>query len=1045
MATQTAKLNLVISANDKASKVIDQFVANLRKSTEQISKAMSQAINPKVLEKATEQAVNAVNTKLNEINPKAALHAFEELQAAAIKTRDEMKSSFGQIKTDFAKNMDEVKASEKKVEDSTQSLVKRFDYTAIQLFGQQVMTVGEQMGHFFLDAIKDAGEFDQGIANTRAALVALGETQQKNGQTWDLLKKKALDMGYAGYFSASQISEGMNTLARQGIHGTEILNGAIETVSKVAAANQTDLTETANVVSDVFHHFHDQLMKDYHGDVNKAFHEIGDSISGAMHHARMSMNDFINTLKYVGPQASNMGWSLKQTATAVALLGQAGIRGSQAGTSLRRMLTNLIPTTNSAKEAFHQLGLDTGKYGSALVDSYGKALPFTEIARKLHDALSKLTPVQQQAAVKAMFGQYALSGMSAAANEQHETLDKLFGTISKGNVTVDMLNEKNQGLGYHLQRLSNMFKSFKDEVGLALGPLAKLVVDGIAPLFRWFHALPEPVKQVIAGFGAAVAIFLTLGGAVVTAIGSFGLLSVGLAEFGLSIGAVMAGVGLFSGVLLGIVAVIVAVKAAWDNNLGGIKQKAKEAWDFITREFKFAMHTISVGLDPLVKDFKGVMKDISKAVGDGINEVYKWWKGIEPQVSKVIQSTAAFIRDKLLEIHKWWVDHKDKIGKTLNDIGKAVGDAIKTIEKWWNDIKPYVKQAVDIIWNGAKDLGKILGDIVKSIGDAVKEIQKWWKQISPDFNKAVDNIVAAINWLSPLWKTAWENIKIVLQTVWKIAVDVIRDAWNFIKRAMQDGWKVASGVVQFFVHLISGDWSKLWGDAKQIVSGMVDGVGNVLNTLWNVASDILGNLADAAIQWAQNMMDNFINGIINKIPGLRGAINSAANVINSLLGHHSPAKEGVLSDDDKWMPRMMNMFSDGIEANRPKLQSAVENVALDIHHKLNPSENKSVMPLIQKMIEHTRNISALLFPKQAQAIDPFLQAESNTAYDRIVGHTSHHPTVSDYIWQRGHTSHHPEIHIHINGGTIETNKQLANMIQDHIARNFRSQLSLQTH
>jgi TP901 family phage tail tape measure protein len=249
-------------------------------------------------------------------------------------------------------------------------------------------------------AVKTAASFEQELSNIQAVS---GNTA---GQM-ELVRAKALQIGKDTTFSATEAAQAIEELSKAGISTTDVLNGAADATVSLAAATGVDMPTAATIASNAMNQFQLSAQQMPH---------IVDILAGAANSSAIDIRDLGESMKYVGPVAHGLGVSIEDTSTALALLGNQGIKGSQAGTSLRSILTNLTPTTKKATGAFKELGLITKDGANQFYDAQGRVKPLDQVIGILHNSMKGLTAQEQATFAKKAFG---LESMPAVSDIPH--------------------------------------------------------------------------------------------------------------------------------------------------------------------------------------------------------------------------------------------------------------------------------------------------------------------------------------------------------------------------------------------------------------------------------------------------------------------------------------------------------------------------------------------------------------------------------------------------------------------------------------------------
>jgi TP901 family phage tail tape measure protein len=796
-----------------------------------------------------------------------------------------------------------------------------FNNADAMIAGTQLQMWGQQMLHFFGAAVHAATDFDQNIHNVVASLVAMGDHTMRPEKAFETLKKKALELGMSGYFSANKIGEAMNTMAAQGISAKQILSGAIQEVSLVAAANQQDLEHTANVMSDIIHQMGSELKTEFGGSFQHQMQGVGDAMTKALHNGRMSMEDFLSVMRYAGPQAANMGVSFKDLAGSIAELARHGIKGSQAGTILRRMFTNLVPMTKAAKAAFVELGFTTKENGNIFLDAAGKLKPLAEVQQILHDHIGKLTPAMQQMAIKTIFGQYALSGMTAIVKEAPTEFSRLLKSMGQTGVTAEALAEKSKGLGLQTQKMKAHWDTFMKEVGDALKPLMLSLISVVNSLFEVWQKIPTPIKDTIVQFAAIAAVGATL-------IGSFMLLGSTISMFISSLGPVLA--------------YLPVVRAAF--TLGPTLAESGAAIIALTGPIGWIVGAVVLAATLIIANWKKVASWVHEIFGISLPTTMKGW-------GQVFSST--------------WHSIERTFQKVWNYVGPTIHKGVKEISKVWNQAWPHISRI---------------------FGVAMKVIEVDFKLMSVP-------LVAGIGFIVGAWNKGWKTMGSFLKLEWHLFVTVVKTSWHLI-----------SGVVKVGLDLLRGNWNKAWGDLK--------------TTVHNVWKDLTGGfkklLGDAA-SFGSNFAGMIASGINGAIGGVRSAVSNIISTISSTL---SGGSTSLAAHASHLASTISGSMRSQLKINSPSL------VMKEIGESVGEGLALGMQSSIPGVSGQASNLAGAAIPSLGMTPNLSYNATSNSA--GLYSQSS------------------APIQIIIQGGTVQTNEQLADMITRKISKRFRTQMVVAT-
>ncbi len=281
-------------------------------------------------------------------------------------------------------------------------------------------------------------------------------------------------MGASTKFSASESAEALQYMAMAGWK-TEDMLGGLEGIMNLAAASGEDLALTSDIVTDALTAFGLKASDSGH---------FADVLAKASSNSNTNVAMMGETFKYVAPLAGSLGYSIEDTATAIGLMANAGIKGSEAGTALRAMLTRMVKPTDDVAQAMQQLGIH-------MTNADGTVRPFAEVTEDLRAAFAGLTAEQQTQYAATLAGQEAMSGMLAIVNASEADYQKLSAAIADSDGAAKAMAETMQD---NLQGQITVMKSALEGLGITFygsleTPLKEVVETGIDYINRLNNSL----------------------------------------------------------------------------------------------------------------------------------------------------------------------------------------------------------------------------------------------------------------------------------------------------------------------------------------------------------------------------------------------------------------------------------------------------------------------------------------------------------------------------------------------------------------------------
>ena len=305
------------------------------------------------------------------------------------------------------------------------------------------------IGYTVYDTIKTPMDFDSQLSAIKALIPKEGIDGQTRDEIMYQVRARAMQLGQDTVFGNTEVAKGMTELIKAGVQLKDVLGEASEAALNLATAGGLDLAESAETMSTAMNAF----------KVNDATH-AANILAGAVNASATDVHELRYALSMCSAVASGAGVSFEDTNTTLAVFAQNGLKGSDAGTSLKTMLSNLIPKTKTQIEAFSKLNLITEKGTSAFFDQQGKVKTLAEIAGLLQDRLKGMTKEEQLATLYDMFGSDAIRGGMILMREGAEGVTKMFNEMNKvtaKDVAITMLDN----LKGDIEELSGAWENFQ--------------------------------------------------------------------------------------------------------------------------------------------------------------------------------------------------------------------------------------------------------------------------------------------------------------------------------------------------------------------------------------------------------------------------------------------------------------------------------------------------------------------------------------------------------------------------------------------------------
>ena len=724
--------------------------------------------------------------------------------------------------------------------------------------GQKLLPVTGVVTGLGTAAVKTAADFDS--AMSRVAAVS-GAT----GSDFDKLRDKAREMGAKTKFSATEAADAMNYMAMAGWKTEDMLSG-IEGVMYLAAASGEDLATTSDIVTDALTAFGLTAADSGH---------FADVLAAASSNANTNVSMMGETFKYCAPVAGALGFSVEDTAEAIGLMGNAGIKASQAGTSMRSIMTNL---TGDVKLS----GAAIGDVTIATTNADGSMRSLSAILADCRVAFGGMTEAEKANNAEALVGKNAMSGFLALMNAAPEDIAKVSGAVNNcKDAAKNMADTMQDNLEGQLTILKSQLQELAISFGDLLMPAVRSIVSGLQGMVDVLNAMPDGVKQVImiiALLAAALGPVLIIIGKVISAVGTIMTIVPKLAGV---INTVKTAFGALNAVMLAnpiaiVIAAIAALVAAfvylWNTN-----EEFRQFWISLWESVKETAIQCWQAISAFLSQAWEAIQNTAVSVWNGIRDFFSGlWTGIQTLFTTVVNAIAGFL--------------------------SGAWNAVKgTVVSVWNAISQFFTS----VWNGIRNVTSVVVNGIRSF------LQSAWNGI-----RAL--ITTVMNGIKSVVTAVWNGIRSVITRVMNGIRSVVSSVWSGIRNTI-------SSIVNGIKNTVSNAFHAMWSGIRSTISGIYntirDGLGNAVNYITSLAS--------AGWRWGADIINGIVNGIRSCIGAVASAVTDVANTIRSHL-HFSVPDEGPLTDFESWMPDFMNGLAEGIEKSRGMVKAAVNSVAADM-------------------------------------------------------------------------------------------------------------------
>jgi len=533
---------------------------------------------------------------------------YRAFQREVVKTEQELRNLEKQLSEVTSEVQDQGKQVSKLGKDYQEAFeeAKRSlgnTYEQAKKLGAAVMAAGVGIAAGLGVAVKGAADFEQAMANAYSVM-APDEVAQFRGE----LQQLALTMGAQTKYSATEAARGIEELVKAGVSVSDILNGALAGALSLATAGELELADAAEIASTALNAFREDGIS-----VQRA----ADILAGAANASATSVQELKFGLSQVSAVASAVGLSFEDTATALAVFAQNGLKGSDAGTSLKTMLMRLQPDTKEAKAAFEDLGLfvyetekafnwlaekgittastslsdirkaigdyieqsgiakrgtsafskafeeieeSIGYVRSAFVDANGQFVDMATMADILRNSMANLTDAQRLQYLQTIFGSDAVRAANILYKEGAQGINAMAAAMGKISA-ADVAAQKMDTFKGALEELSGSLETAQISIGNALIPALRKLTGIIQSVVDGFNSLPAGVQSTVAMIGALVGVLALVTGPALLLIGFLPQIAAGLSMIGTAVTAVGTALTALSGPIGWAIAAIAGLTA----------------------------------------------------------------------------------------------------------------------------------------------------------------------------------------------------------------------------------------------------------------------------------------------------------------------------------------------------------------------------------------------------------------------------------------------------------------------------------------------------
>jgi TP901 family phage tail tape measure protein len=754
-------------------------------------------------------------------------------------------------------------------------------------------------------AVKTATDFEAGMSEVKAISGA-------TGSEFDALRDKAIEMGAKTKFFASDSADAFKYMAMAGWDASQMMDG-IAGIMDLAAASGEDLATTSDIVTDALTAFGLQASDSAH---------FADVLAQASSKSNTNVGLMGETFKYVAPVAGALGYSIEDTAVAIGLMANSGIKGSQAGTALRSTITRLAKPVGEAKDAVEELGI-------SITNADGTMKPLSQTMVELREKFAGLTEEQKAQYAAMLAGQEGMSGLLAIVNASDEDFQKLTDEINNANgAAEDMASVMMDNTAGAVEQLKGALESAGILIGEKLTPYIRKLAEWITGLVEKFNSLSEEEQDQIVKFGLILAAIgpvllilakvISVVSTVVKAFKLFGttmttiktsvdLVKAGYAGLATQMGGIpklVAGISTgFGGMLAPIMAVVAVVAVLigafvtlWKTN-EDFRNKMTQIWNKIKISIDGFFDGVVERINALGFDFESITEvikavwlalcDILAPVFEGaFNTIAIVLDGVFNQILSVMDIFIGLFTGNWEQLGEGVKGVVSGIVETFANLGSNILSVIGDIGSEILN-KLGFEKAAEGFQNFFDTLSDLFGQIPELLSGAIDVIVSFFTETIPNaFNSAIEAVQGFVdNIIEFFTVTVPEAFNTFVNETIPNAINSIVQ-W-FEQLPYMIGYAIGE-LIGYFYLFATNLWTWITTELPLIIEGIIQWFAQLPSRIWEWLTGVVTNVINWGVEMYNNAVlaaSNFVNGAIEWISQLPSRIwawltSTVSNVIS---------------------------------------------------------------------------------------------------------------------------------------------------------------------
>lgn len=875
----------------------------------------------------------------------------------------------------FSAELDKFNSDMKKLTSNIKDTQKQFE--GFTQAGEMLTGLGQKFLPLTV-AITGVGVASTNVAmQFEAGMKEVSAISGATGKDLERLEDIATEMGKSTKFSSIEASEGLKYFAMAG-YDVDSMISALPSTLALAVAGNTDLAETCDIVSDA--------MSGMQMEAHRTG-EFADIMASTVTSSNTSISLMGETLKYVSPVAGALGIDMKDLSVAIGLMGNSGIKGSQAGTALRAGLTNLVKPTKEMQKVMDKYNIEIKKNEDGSVD-------LMQTMKHLRGRLGELDETTQGAAIATIFGKESMSAWMSIINASDESFDTLVNNIYNSDEATRKLTKASELAGFSIDELNGATSILSEAFGegavdadglaVALKGMADAGVIGTEAgkaLKEGIESLTSPVdtvKEAMAKYGIEVEKnadgTINLNGMIDELRDGLGGLDEDTQRQALSM---LVGKDNMEA-WMGVIGMTDSELADFRGTIGEVTGQAEEM-----------QNTMSEGAQGAITEMKSALEAVGKAIGekflpfvekcaDWVSELCNKFLELDPSTQEAIVAFGAMVGAigpvlmalgfgvQAFKLFKGGAELLfaplkllgGKFGLIALAIVALIGVAVYLIRNW-DDVKAKAKEVADKIgeawnnclewtkekWNGMwSAISEWWSNLISSIGQWFSDVGQWfsdgwntcveatsnfftglWDTISGWFSDLISGIADWFSGIAEWFTNGWNACVDTTKEIFDTMAQAVEDAWNFIGNLVEFGVLLIKEIISAGVELILLPWRFIWENCKDFVIPIFEAIG-----------EFISNSLEKIKTFVSEKLEAVKNFFVEKFTAVKDKTTEIYEAISTVVSEKLEQAKNYVSEK---LQAIATFFSDKWTDIKNKTTELYESISSVVSEKLEQAKS----------------------------------------------------------------------------------------------------------